>query len=116
VEKYSVLAPLFSLEPSSPGVCGKWGNERTEESAAKTMLFSMIHTGRSALKSAIRAVEKKRGRTEDEEKDTEMGIRLLSRQKPEEQQLQSPEFVMFDSSDDLKVQAWKYGSSSFSNE
>jgi hypothetical protein len=45
-----------------------------------------------------------------------MGIRLLSRQKTEEQQLQSPEIVMFDSSDDLKVQAWNYGSSSFSNE
>jgi hypothetical protein len=45
-----------------------------------------------------------------------MGIRLLSRQKTEEQQLQSPEIVMFDSSDDLKVQAWNYGSSNFSNE
>jgi hypothetical protein len=68
------------------------------------------------IKSAIRAVEKKRGHTEDDEKDTVMGTRLLSQQKTEEQQLQSPETVMFDSSDDLKVQARNYVSSSFSNE
>jgi hypothetical protein len=42
VEEDSVPAPLFSLEPSGPsGVCGKRGNESTEESAAKTIAVSV---------------------------------------------------------------------------
>jgi hypothetical protein len=35
-------APLLSLEPGGPsGVCGKRGNESTEESAAKTIAVSV---------------------------------------------------------------------------
>jgi hypothetical protein len=110
-------AHLLSLEPSGPGVCGKRGKESTEESATITIAVFVRYmvVGRST-QIGYRAIEKKRGRTEDDEKDTVMGICLLGQRKTEEQQLQSPEIFMFDSSDDLKVQAWNYVSSSFSNE